>query len=123
MSTETEYDVVVIGSGPGGYVAALRASQLGLSTALVEKCATFGGTCLNVGCIPSKALLGSSHRFAEIKKNADQHGIVVGDVSLDLPAMMGRKDKIVSGLTAGVAGLLKANRPNGGTACSRSRWR
>jgi dihydrolipoamide dehydrogenase len=109
MSAETEYDVVVIGSGPGGYVAALRASQLGLSTALVEKCNTFGGTCLNVGCIPSKALLESSHRFAEIKKNAGRHGIVVGDVRLDLPAMMGRKDKIVTGLTAGVAALLKAN--------------
>jgi len=109
MSAETEYDVVVIGSGPGGYVAALRASQLGLSTALVEKCNTFGGTCLNVGCIPSKALLESSHRFAEIKKNAGRHGIVVGDVRLDLPAMMGRKDKIVTGLTVGVAALLKAN--------------
>lgn len=109
MSTDTEYDVVVIGSGPGGYVAALRASQLGLSTALVEKCNTFGGTCLNVGCIPSKALLESSHRFAEIKKNAGRHGIVVGDVRLDLPAMMVRKDKIVGGLTSGVAALLKSN--------------
>ena len=109
MSTEPEYDVIVIGSGPGGYVATLRASQLGLSTALVERCNTFGGTCLNVGCIPSKALLESSHRFAEIKKNAGRHGIVVGDVRLDLPAMMGRKGKIVGGLTAGVAALLKAN--------------
>ena len=109
MSADTEYDVIVIGSGPGGYVAALRASQLGLGTALVEKCETFGGTCLNVGCIPSKALLESSHRFAEIRKNAGRHGIVVGDVRLDLPAMMGRKDKIVSGLTGGVAALLKAN--------------
>jgi dihydrolipoamide dehydrogenase len=109
MSTDTEYDVVVIGSGPGGYVAAMRASQLGLGTALVEKCETFGGTCLNVGCIPSKALLESSHRFAEIKKNAGRHGIVVGDVRLDVAAMMGRKDKIVGGLTGGVAALLKAN--------------
>ena len=109
MSTQTEWDVVVIGSGPGGYVAALRASQLGLRTALVEKCDTFGGTCLNVGCIPSKALLESSHRFAEIKTNAGRHGIVVGDVRHDLSAMMGRKDKIVGGLTAGVAALLKAN--------------
>ena len=89
-------------------MAALRASQLGLRTAIVEKCDTFGGTCLNVGCIPSKALLESSHRFAEIK-NAGRHGIVVGDVRLDLPAMMGRKDKIVGGLTVGVAALLKAN--------------
>jgi len=110
MSTETEYDVVVVGSGPGGYVAALRASQMGLNTALLEKCNTFGGTCLNVGCIPSKALLESSHRFAEIKNNAGRHGIVVGDVRLDLPAMMERKNKIVTGLTAGVAALLKANR-------------
>ncbi len=109
MSIETEYDIVVIGSGPGGYVAALRASQLGLSTALVEKCDAFGGTCLNVGCIPSKALLESSHRYAEIKKNAGRHGIVVGDVRLDLGAMMGRKNKIVAGLTGGVASLLKAN--------------
>jgi len=108
MGNDTELDVVVIGSGPGGYVAALRASQLGLRTAIVEKCDTFGGTCLNVGCIPSKALLESSHRFAEIK-NAGRHGIVVGDVRLDLPAMMGRKDKIVGGLTVGVAALLKAN--------------
>lgn len=109
MGTDAEYDVVVIGSGPGGYVAALRASQLGLATAIVEKCATFGGTCLNVGCIPSKALLESSHRFAEVKKNAGRHGIVVGDVRLDLAAMMERKDKIVGGLTGGVASLLKAN--------------
>jgi len=110
MSTETEWDVVVIGSGPGGYVAALRASQLGLRTALVEKCDTFGGTCLNVGCIPSKALLESSHRYAEIRQGAGRHGIVVGDVRLDLPAMMARKDNIVGALTKGVAGLLKANK-------------
>ena len=109
MSTEAEYDIVVIGSGPGGYVAALRASQLGLNAALVEKCDTFGGTCLNVGCIPSKALLESSHRFAEIMRNAGRHGIVVGDVRLDLATMMARKDKIVAGLTGGVAALLKAN--------------
>ncbi|UCF15539.1 MAG: dihydrolipoyl dehydrogenase, partial [Phycisphaerales bacterium] len=109
MSADKEYDVVVIGSGPGGYVAALRAAQLGFNTALVEKCEMFGGTCLNVGCIPSKVLLESSHRFAEIKKNASRHGIVVGDVRLDLPAMMGRKAKIVGGLTGGVAALLKAN--------------
>lgn len=109
MNNDTEFDVVVIGSGPGGYVAALRASQLGLHTALVEKCDTFGGTCLNVGCIPSKALLESSHRYAEIRDGAGRHGIVVGDVRLDVPAMMGRKDKIVKTLTSGVASLLKAN--------------
>lgn len=109
MDNDREYDVVIIGSGPGGYVAALRASQLGLNTALVEKCNTFGGTCLNVGCIPSKALLESSHRYAEVRNNARRHGIIVDNVRLDLSAMMGRKDKIVGGLTGGVASLLKAN--------------
>jgi dihydrolipoamide dehydrogenase len=110
MANDTEYDLAVIGSGPGGYVAALRASQLGLETALVEKCDTFGGTCLNVGCIPSKALLESSHRYVETRESAGRHGIVVDDVRLDLAAMMARKDKIVSGLTGGVASLLKSNR-------------
>lgn len=109
MSTGKEFDVVIIGAGPGGYVAAIRAAQLGLRAAIVEKCSTFGGTCLNVGCIPSKALLESSHRYAETRDNAGRHGIVVGDVRLDLPAMMARKDNIVSALTKGVAGLLKAN--------------
>lgn len=109
MNNKTEFDVVVIGAGPGGYVAAIRAAQLGLNTALVEKCDTFGGTCLNVGCIPSKALLESSHRYAEITKNADRHGIVVRDVHLNLTAMMARKNKIVDTLTSGLTSLLKAN--------------
>ncbi len=109
MNKKTEFDVVVIGAGPGGYVAAIRAAQLGLNTALIEKCDTFGGTCLNVGCIPSKALLESSHRYAEITKNADRHGIVVRDVHLNLATMMARKHKIVGTLTSGVASLLKAN--------------
>ncbi len=109
MDTDTEYDIVVIGAGPGGYVAAIRAAQLGLRAAIVEKCSTFGGTCLNIGCIPSKALLESSHRYAETRDSAGRHGIIVGDVRLDLPAMMARKDNIVSVLTKGVAGLLKAN--------------
>ena len=110
MSTDKEFDIVIIGAGPGGYVAAIRAAQLGLRAAIVERCDTFGGTCLNVGCIPSKALLESSHRYAEISRSAGQHGIVVGDVRLDLPAMMARKDNIVGALTKGVAGLLKANK-------------
>lgn len=110
MNSEAEFDVVVIGSGPGGYVAALRAAQLELHTALVEKCDTFGGTCLNVGCIPSKALLESSHQYENITKSAGRHGIVVGDVHLDLPVMMDRKNKIVSTLTYGVSSLLKANK-------------
>lgn len=110
MNSDVEFDVAVIGAGPGGYVAALRAAQLGLRTALVEKCDTFGGICLNVGCIPSKALLESSHQYARITKSAGRHGIVVGDVHLDLPVMMARKDKIVSTLTSGISTLLKANK-------------
>jgi dihydrolipoamide dehydrogenase len=110
MNSEAEFDVVVIGSGPGGYVAAIRAAQLGLRTALVEKHNTFGGTCLNVGCIPSKALLESSHQYEKITQSAGRHGIVVGDIHLDLPVMMARKDKIVGTLTSGVSSLLKANK-------------
>ncbi len=102
------YDVVVIGSGPGGYVCAIRAAQLGLSVACVEKDPTFGGTCLNVGCIPSKALLESSHLFHLSKKGFAKHGIKVRP-ELDLAAMMKRKDKIVTQLTRGVAGLFKKN--------------
>lgn len=109
MNDDRRFDVVVIGSGPGGYVAAIRAAQLGLRTALVEKDNTLGGTCLNVGCIPSKALLDSSHRFMEISQNAANHGIVTENVHLDLATMMGRKDKIVGTLCSGVAALLKAN--------------
>ncbi|MBV9126635.1 MAG: FAD-dependent oxidoreductase, partial [Verrucomicrobia bacterium] len=86
-----EFDLIVIGSGPGGYVAAIRAAQLGLKTALVEKDKTLGGTCLNIGCIPSKALLNSSHHFAFAQHEAASHGVVVGDVKLDLPAMLKRK--------------------------------
>jgi dihydrolipoamide dehydrogenase len=110
MSNDVDFDVAVIGAGPGGYVAALRAAQLGLHAALVERCDTFGGTCLNIGCIPSKALLESSHQYVRITKNAGRHGIVVGDVHLDLPVMMARKDKIVSTLTSGISTLLKANK-------------
>lgn len=103
------YDLVVIGSGPGGYVAAIRAAQLGLKTAIVEKDATMGGTCLNVGCIPSKALLESSALFEEAKKSYARHGIVVKDIELDLKAMLKRKDVVVKQGTGGVALLMKKN--------------
>jgi dihydrolipoamide dehydrogenase len=99
------FDVVVIGGGPGGYVAALRAAQLGLRTAVVEKRGALGGTCLNVGCIPSKALLHSSERYAEATGHLDEHGIIFSSVELDVSRMMERKDKIVTGLTDGIAYL------------------
>ncbi len=110
------YDVVVIGSGPAGYVAAIRAAQLGLKTVCIEQSSNddgkpnFGGTCLNVGCIPSKALLDSSHRFYEANKNLSDHGIDIKDMKLDLSAMMKRKDDIVSKLTGGISGLFAANK-------------
>ena len=109
------FDVIVIGSGPAGYVCAIRCAQLGLTTAVVEQNVNeqaqplLGGTCLNVGCIPSKALLDSSHRYAEAAGHLSDHGIGVDGVSLDVAGMMARKDKIVSQLTGGVSGLLKAN--------------
>ena len=107
--------MIVIGSGPAGYVCAIRCAQLGLTTAVVEQNVNeqaqplLGGTCLNVGCIPSKALLDSSHRYAEAAGHLSDHGIGVDGVSLDVAGMMARKDKIVSQLTGGVSGLLKAN--------------
>jgi len=104
----SQYDVVVIGSGPGGYVCAIRAAQLGLKVACIEKDPTFGGTCLNVGCIPSKALLESSELFHRAGHEFARHGIQV-EPMLDLDAMLGRKDKIVGQLTRGVAGLFKKN--------------
>ena len=104
------YDVVVIGAGPGGYVAAIRAAQLGLRTACVESRTTLGGTCLNIGCIPSKALLQSSEKFAEVGRALAEHGVKVGEVSLDLAAMMGRKDKVVTTLTRGVEFLFRKNK-------------
>ena len=104
------YDLVVIGGGPGGYVAAIRAAQLGLSTALVEKRNALGGTCLNVGCIPSKALLDSSELYAQAKTHFERHGIKVGDLQIDLPAMLARKDRVVKGLTEGVGYLMKKNK-------------
>jgi dihydrolipoamide dehydrogenase len=103
------FDFVVIGAGPGGYVAAIRAAQLGLKVACVEKNRTLGGTCLNVGCIPSKAMLDSSELFHLAKHRFGHHGIKVGGVDLDLPKMLARKDGIVKSLTDGVAFLLKKN--------------
>jgi dihydrolipoamide dehydrogenase len=104
------YDVVIIGAGPGGYVAAIRAAQLGLKTACVESRGSLGGTCLNIGCIPSKALLQSSEKFAEAGHDLAEHGIKVGGVSLDLTSMMGRKDKVVTTLTRGVEFLFRKNK-------------
>ncbi len=104
------YDVVVIGGGPGGYVAAIRAAQLGLRTACVEKRSTLGGTCLNVGCIPSKALLQSSEKYEEAVHALADHGVGVGKVSLDLGRMMDRKAKVVADLTKGIEFLFKKNK-------------
>ncbi len=105
-----QHALLVIGAGPGGYVAAIRAAQLGLNVAIVEKEPALGGTCLRVGCIPSKALLESSERYHEARSGLAVHGVVCGDVQLDLPAMLKRKDEIVRGLTDGVAGLMKKNK-------------
>ncbi|RKQ97060.1 dihydrolipoamide dehydrogenase [Kushneria sinocarnis] len=110
-----KFDVIVIGAGPGGYVAAIRAAQLGLKTACVEKWVNregktvHGGTCLNVGCIPSKSLLETSHKYVEARDEYGDLGISIGDVSMDIEKMMARKDKVVSQLTGGISGLFKAN--------------
>lgn len=114
-----QYDVVVIGSGPAGYVAAIRSAQLGLKTACVEKWlnaegkTVYGGTCLNVGCIPSKALLDSSHKFAEALHGLQAHGINTGKVAIDVAAMLDRKNKIVAQLTGGIKGLFTGNKVDG----------
>jgi dihydrolipoamide dehydrogenase len=111
----THFDVIVIGSGPAGYVCAIKCAQLGMSTAVIEQATgakgqpELGGTCLNVGCIPSKALLDSSHRYAEATQHMAEHGIGVSGVSLNVASMMARKEKIVTQLTGGVSGLLKHN--------------
>src|SRR5437667_6532432 len=104
------YDLVVIGSGPGGYVCAIRAAQLGLKVAVVEKDKTFGGTCLNVGCIPSKALLHASELYEEAGHLFDRMGIRIGKPALDLPAMMAFKDAGVDGNVKGVAFLFRKNK-------------
>jgi len=109
-SGSNRYDLVVIGAGPGGYVAAIRAAQLGMKVACVEKRATLGGTCLNIGCIPSKALLDSSELYHLAKERFGKHGIKVGGLSLDVPTMLSRKDEVVKSLTSGVRGLFKKNK-------------
>lgn len=108
--SEPEYDLVVIGAGPGGYVAGIRAAQLGLKTACIDKRAELGGVCLNVGCIPSKVLLDSSERYEEARTKIAEHGIRVTGVGLDLSVMMARKEKVVSDLTKGIEFLLKKNK-------------
>lgn len=109
MAETMQHDLVVIGAGPGGYVAAIRAAQLGLNTACVEKEAALGGTCLRIGCIPSKALLEDSELYIETKQHLAERGIRVADVQLDLPTMMKRKDRVVQTLTKGVEALFKKN--------------
>jgi dihydrolipoamide dehydrogenase len=106
---ETNFDLIVIGAGPGGYVAAIRAAQLGMRVACIDK-QYLGGTCLNVGCIPSKALLDSTHRFHDAKHHLAVHGIKAADVSFDLKAMLGRKDGVVQKMTSGVQFLFKKNK-------------
>jgi dihydrolipoamide dehydrogenase len=108
--SEQEFDVVVIGAGPGGYVCAIRCAQLGLKTACIDKRAALGGTCLNIGCIPSKALLQSSELYEQAAAHLGPHGIAVKGVELDLATMMKRKDKVVDTLTKGIAGLFKKNK-------------
>jgi dihydrolipoamide dehydrogenase len=105
-----KYDVVIVGGGPGGYVAAIRAAQLGMRVACVEKRGALGGTCLNVGCIPSKTLLDSSERYVEAKHGLAVHGIEVDQVKLDLKRMMARKERVVRDLTKGVEFLFKKNK-------------
>ena len=106
-----KYDLVVIGSGPGGYVCAIRASQLGMKTAVIEKYNSLGGTCLNVGCIPSKSLLDSSHHYEEAIKNFDTHGIELsGDIKVNLKKMIIRKNSVVEQTVKGVNFLMNKNK-------------
>ncbi len=110
MSASSSFDLIVIGAGPGGYVCAFRAAQLGLKVALVEKRATLGGTCLNVGCIPSKALLASSEHYVFAQQHAAEHGVKLGSVELDLATLLKKKDTVVTKLVGGVAQLAKARK-------------
>ena len=107
MMADTTYDVTYIGAGPGGYVSAIRAAQLGLKVAIIEKRPTLGGTCLNVGCIPSKALLHSSHLYEEAKEGMAAHGVIANDIKLDLKLMMAHKDSVVDDTIKGVDYLMK----------------
>ncbi len=106
----TQHDLIVIGGGPGGYIAAIRAAQLGLNTACIEKESKLGGTCLRVGCIPSKALLESSERYAEAKHKLAEHGVKVNGVELDLPTMLSRKERVVETLCKGIEGLFRKHK-------------
>ncbi|NUN06979.1 MAG: dihydrolipoyl dehydrogenase [Bdellovibrio sp.] len=108
--SDTQFDLIIIGSGPGGYVGAIRAAQLGLKTAVIEKDKTYGGTCLNVGCIPSKALLESSEHYQAAQHDLAAHGVKVSKVELDFNTMMARKDKVVKTNTEGIAFLFKKNK-------------
>jgi len=105
-----QYDVIVIGSGPGGYVAAIRAAQLGLKTAIIEKYATLGGTCLNVGCIPSKAMLDSSEHYFNASHTFKEHGIELSDLKVNLAQMINRKNEVVKQTTSGIDFLMKKNK-------------
>src|ERR1700689_5212161 len=105
-----KYNVIVIGSGPGGYIAAIRCAQLGMETAIVERYSTLGGTCLNVGCIPSKALLDSSEQYFNALTKFNTHGINIGDLKLDFAQMMKRKADVVKQTCDGVAYLMKKNK-------------
>jgi dihydrolipoamide dehydrogenase len=117
--SEKNFDLIVIGAGPGGYVAALRAAQLGFTVACIDKRGTWGGTCLNVGCIPSKAMLESSQRYEQARTHLAEHGIGTGEITLDLPTMLARKDKVVGDLTKGIAFLFKKNGIEGITGAAR----
>ena len=108
--SDNNFDLIVIGGGPAGYVGAIRAAQLGMKVACVESRKKLGGTCLNVGCIPSKALLHSSEIFETAKHHGEEHGLVTKDVKLGLSKLMGRKDKVVDELTKGIAFLFKKNK-------------
>ena len=103
------YDILIIGSGPAGYVAAIRAAQLGKKVGCIEQ-SSIGGTCLNIGCIPSKSLLDSSYKHYQLEDQYSKHGIEIKDVSIDLKKMMSRKDEVVEQLTIGVSALFKSNK-------------
>src|SRR5262249_41110797 len=107
--TARAHDLVIIGAGPGGYIAAIRAAQLGMNVACVEQEAALGGTCLRIGCIPSKALLESSLRYREAKQELATHGIQASQITLDLATMLRRKEQVVTTLTRGVDALFKKN--------------
>src|SRR5690606_35343759 len=105
-----QYVVIIIGSGPGGYVGAIRCAQLALKTAIIEKYDSFGGTCLNVGCIPSKALLDSSEHFHNAANKFSEHGIKLDNLSMDIAQMINRKNEVVQQTTGGISYLFKKNK-------------